>query len=78
MDPLTPANRGTLMDHRLDLELSKADSGVNKVVWEVSLEALGRADKGSKGGMYRRPSMRGMQNSSVNNAILQQGVIREI
>ena len=32
VDPLTPANRGTLMDHSLDLEVSKADSGVNKVV----------------------------------------------
>ena len=56
MDPLTPANRGTLMDHRLDLELSKADSGVNKVVWEVSLEALVRADKGSEGIDKRRRS----------------------
>jgi len=32
VDPLIPANRGVLMDHRLDLGVSKADSGVSKVV----------------------------------------------
>jgi hypothetical protein len=36
------------MDRRLDLGVSKADLGVNKVVWEVSREVLGRADKGSE------------------------------
>jgi hypothetical protein len=36
------------MDHRLDLGVSKAVSGVNKVVWGVSREALGRADKVSE------------------------------
>ena len=56
MDPLTPANRGTLMDHKMDLEVSKADSVVKKVVWEVSLEALVRADKGSEGIDKRRRS----------------------
>lgn len=58
VDPLIPANRGVLMDRRLDLGASKADSGVNKVVWEVNLEALGREDKGSEGDMYCRPSSR--------------------
>ena len=58
MDPLIPANRGVLMDHRLDLGVNKAVSGVNKVVWEVSRGALGREDKGSEGDMYRRPSIR--------------------
>jgi hypothetical protein len=51
VDLLTPANRGVLMDHRLDLGESKADSGVNKVVWEVSLEALGREVKVSEPSM---------------------------
>jgi hypothetical protein len=39
------------MDHRLDLGVSKAGSGVNKVVWEVSLEVLGREDKVSERSM---------------------------
>jgi hypothetical protein len=46
------------MDHRLDLGVSKAGSGVNKGVWEASLEALGRVDRGSEGDMYSRFSMR--------------------
>jgi hypothetical protein len=37
------------MDHRVDLGVSKAVSGVNKVVWEVSREVLGREDRGSEG-----------------------------
>jgi len=37
------------MDHRLDLGVSKAVSEVNKVVWEVSLEVLGRVDRVSEG-----------------------------
>jgi hypothetical protein len=49
--PLTLDNREVLMDHRLDLGVSKADSGVNKVVWEVSQEALGRVDKVSERSM---------------------------
>jgi len=48
VDPLTPANRVVSMDHKLDLEVSKADSGVNKVVWEVSLAALGREGRVSE------------------------------
>jgi hypothetical protein len=36
------------MDHRLDLGVSKAGSGVNKVVWEVSREVRGRGDKVSE------------------------------
>jgi hypothetical protein len=51
VDLLTLANRGVLMDHRLDLGDSKADSGVNKVVWEVNREALGREDKVSERSM---------------------------
>jgi hypothetical protein len=39
------------MDHRVDLGVSKAGSGVNKVVWEVSREVLGREDRVSEGGM---------------------------
>jgi hypothetical protein len=49
VDPLILDNRGVLMDHGLDLGVSKADSGDNKVVWEVSREALGRVDKVSEG-----------------------------
>jgi hypothetical protein len=39
------------MDHRLNLGVSKAGSGVNKVVWEVNREVLGREDKASERSM---------------------------